>query len=303
MLWKTRQKFRALWFGKQFLEVIAMKSLVNVGVGLVAGCCFAVLTGCSTMDSMYQGSTKMTNPDKMKLQVGLKWMNDMPNLRVPSADRRTVYVRYRNTSGSPLPNLLGEIRTQFEQAGYQITMNPDEASFVVQADARYFGEASRKDGTVGTIGGAVVGGVAGGVVGHNVGNGSNLNTGIGAVAGALIVGGAMDILANRNKMVEYDLVIDVRIGERIKGGVKTSRRAEGSAEVGHSAGFNAAGGSSEYGSSSASSGEKQQVETQDDFLYHTNRLTAFAVRMAMTPEDAMPVLSGKIATALGQLLP
>ena len=196
-----------------------------------------------------------------------------------------------------------QVRGAFEAQQYRLTMDPNEAYFVVQGDVRFFGDAATKDGTAGVIGGAVVGGVAGGVAGHAIG-GNGTGTAVGAVAGAVLIGWLMDVMAERNKMVEYDLVIDLRIGERIPGAkVRTQRSGNEGAEVGHSASFNAAGGSTEYGSSSAESGEKQQVDLQEDFIYHKNTMSAAAVKMRMKPEEAFPVLTQKIAASLSEVLP
>ena len=281
-----------------------MNSIRGMKVVFLAGAVALAAVGCSTMDSAYQGGTKMSNPDKMTLHSQVKWMNPMPNLRIPPATQRAVYVRIKNSSGSPMDMAYvnAQVKGSFAAQGYRLTMDPGEAFFVVQGDVRFFGEASTKDGTVGTVGGAIVGGVAGGIAGHAIG-GNNTGTVVGAAGGALLVGWLMDVLAERNKMVEYDLVVDLRIGERIPGTkVRTQRSGNEGAETGHSAAFSA-GGNSEYGSSSAESGEKQQVDMQDDFLYNKNAMSAAAVKMRLTPEEAFPVLAQKIAVSLGEVLP
>jgi len=104
-------------------------------------------------------------------------------------------------------------------------------------------------------------------------------------------------------MVEYDLVVDVRIGERIPSKVRTVRKANEGSQTGDSAAFSAAGGVNTYGTSGAESSESQQVTLDEDFLYHTNRLGASATRMALTPEMAIQPLSDSLVTALGTILP
>ncbi len=277
----------------------------KLGAGILACAMTLGVVGCSTMDSMYQGGTSMTNPDKTTLKVQTKWMNPMPNLRIPPATKRAVYVRIKNSSGSPMDMAYvnAQVKGAFEAQGYRVTLDPNEAFFVVQGDVRFFGDAATKDGTAGTVGGAIVGGVGGAVAGHAIG-GNRTGTVAGAAVGALLVGWMMDTLAERNKMVEYDLVIDLRIGERIEGAkVRTQRRGNEGAQTGHSASFNAAGGSTEYGSSSGESGETQQVDLQEDFLYHQNAMSAAAVKMRLTPDEAFPVLAQKIARSLGEVLP
>lgn len=277
----------------------ATRRLASLGITLLilAG------SGCRMMDSMYRGTVSVIDPDRTRLTSGVKWLNPMPNLRPQAFDRRVVYLRYRNSSGSPLPDLFSDIRGRLEASGYRVTLNPDEAQYVIQIDTRYFGESRTRDGNLAMLGGAAAGGVVGGVIGHNVGSGSDLNTVVGAGIGAAVVGGTMYAMANRNKMIEYNLVLDVRVGERIQDGVITNRSTSGSATTGHSAGFAAAGGSHEHGSATSTSREDQAIQIRDDFFYSENRLTGYAVRMGLTPEEAMPVLAEKITMAMGGLLP
>lgn len=279
------------------------RDMVNGGMMMLVLAVGLLANGCASSDASYQGSYGVMDPDKVKLSVGSKWMNPMANMREVGPDKRIVYLRWNNSAGVDFPDLGRDIRAGFEQSGYRVTNNPEEAQYTVRIDLRHFGEASEKVGTMGTVGGAVVGGVAGGVAGHALGNHSGVNTAAGAVAGAVLVGGLMDVMANRNKMIEYDLVLDVRLGERIRGGVKTSRRADEGSETGHSAAFSAAGGSNEFGSSNTQASEQQEVQTQDDFLYHKNTLTVYAVRMKMTPEMAIPALAQRVAPALKAILP
>jgi len=280
-----------------------MNVIRGMKVIFLAGSLALAAVGCSTMDSAYQGGTSMTNPDKMTLRSQVKWMNPMPNLRIPPVNQRAVYVRIKNSSGSPMDMAYvnAQVRGAFGVQGYRVTMDPNEAFFVVQGDVRFFGESSTKDGTTGTVGGAIVGGVAGGIAGHAIG-GNSTGTVVGAAGGALLVGWLMDVLAERNKMVEYDLVVDLNIGERIATKVRTQRSSNQGAELGHSAAVSS-GGNTEYGSSSAETGEKQQVDLQEDFLYQKNTMSAAAVKMRMLPAEAFPVLTQKIATSLSEVLP
>jgi len=258
--------------------------------------------GCSTMDSAYR-VTKAANPDAMTVMTGAQWANPIPNIRPVSPDKRVVYVSFRNLSGADIPmDLFNGIRASFEQSGYRVTYNPDEAWYEVLAVVRHCGEARDKSNT-GTVVGAVAGGIAGGVLGHSVGHGGGASTVVGAAAGAALVGGAMDIFANRNKMVEYDLVVDVRIGERVPGGVATHRQFNERIDTTHSGSTLVAGGGYEGGSSSAQSAEDQAYQLQDQFIYHKNTLTAWARRMGLPAEEAMPVLSRRIVGGMAALLP
>ena len=155
--------------------------------------------------------------------------------------------------------------------------------------------------SAGVLAGAVIGGVGGAVAGHAIRQ-TGTSTGLGAAAGAAVVGGAAAILANRNPMVEIDLVVDLRIGERIQGGAQTTRQTEGNQTVNQVQSATVAGGH-EGGASKGGSSERQQVEVREDFLYHENRLVAHAVKMRLTPEEALPVLTDKMSAALSSVLP
>lgn len=256
-------------------------------------CCLA--SGCASVDRMYRGTVRLVDPDKMTLRGDVKWMSPLPNLREVEEGRKVVYLRTTNSSGSPVGSLYEKIAAGFGLAGYRVTRNVGEAHFTVNADVRYFGESSEKGGEGSMLTGAAVGGATGAVIGHNVGSGHRgAGAGIGVLAG-LAVG---NVLASRNKMISMELAVDVRIGERVEAGVKTVRRARDATGVNHVDVAGAEGGMSEGGSS-----EEQRVEVEEDFFYHKNRLAAHVAKMALTPDEALPWLSERLATSLSSVLP
>ncbi|NOY79668.1 MAG: hypothetical protein GXP31_01555 [Kiritimatiellaeota bacterium] len=267
-----------------------------VVLGALMACATFVLGGCRTTDAMYRKTVSVVDPDKTMLQGGVRWMNPQPSLRPVSPDKMVVYLRFKNTSGSPLPNLQSQIKSAFEAAGYRVTRDPNEAQFVVTADARYFGENRSKDAGGSMLAGAVFGAIPGAIIGNNLGRGGNAAAG--AAAGAVLGAAIGNIMANRNKMIEYDLVVDLRIGERVRGGVRTVRKASESSRVSHA---DAAG--AEAGRASGGSSEEQRAEVREDFLYHQNRLVGHVTRMALTPEEAVPFLEKRIVAAVGSILP
>lgn len=258
------------------------------------------LAGCTTMDRGYRGMTGMTNPDKMKLRIGVRWMTTQPRLREVSGDAMVVYLRVRNSGAAPLAasELARELKAGVAAAGYRVSTDRDEAQFTLNADIRAYGENAHKDLGAGMVAGTVAGGVAGAVAGHAIGGGSGRATGLGAAGGALIGAGIANVMANRNKMVEIDLVVDLRIGERVADGVQTTRRSSQDSSV-----RQRAGASGEAGASRSGSSETQELELQEDFLYHENRLVAHATKMGLTADEALPVLSERMATALSGVLP
>jgi hypothetical protein len=212
-----------------------------------------------------------------------------------------VYCRVRNSSGSDV-DISDAVRSEIEKLGYKMTNDVNQAQFTLEADVRYFGEGAKTDLGPVVLGG-VAGGVTGGVIGHNVGSGSSSSTAGGAVIGAAAGAALGSIVANRNKMRDINLVVDISIGERIQGQkVSTTRGSHDDVQVTHRDAYNKGGGT-EGGDSSAGSSEAQQVTIEEDFLYHTNRVTASAQRMNLTLQQAAPVLTEKLAKAVANSLP
>lgn len=253
--------------------------------------------GCQTADRAYEGTAGVVNPDSTRLQGGLKWLSppSQMGLRQMSTSDMTVYLRVKNSAGSAVSGLYNRIAEQLRQAGYEVTRNIDEAQYSLLADTRYYGENRRKDGGGAILTGAGLGGITGAVIGHNVGDG---NRNVGAAAGAAMGAVVGNIMANRNKMVEIDLVVDVRVGERIEGGVRTETTADTDAGVSHR---DRSG--SEIGSGSSATTQVQKLTRTDDFLYHNNRVVAHAKRMNLTPDQALPYLENRISSAVGSVLP
>ncbi len=255
------------------------------------------LAGCAATDGAYRKSAGVMNPERNQLHGGLKWLTPPTSmgLRPVSPDKMTVYLRVVNSSGTELPSLKQTLASNFEQAGYRITDNIDDAHFYLVADTRFYGENRQKDGGGALLTGAAVGGVAGAVIGHNVGSG---HIGTGAVAGAALGAAALHVIANRNKMVEINLAVDLRIGERTTQTVKTLRKTDTSAETTHSERVLAEGGRDK-----GTTTQTQSVETQDDFLFHTNRVVAHVRKMGLTADEALPFLQQRLSSAVGSVLP
>ncbi len=261
-----------------------------------------LLVGCSTMDSGYRSMTRMTNPDKMNLKSDVRWANQQPYLRDVTPDARVVYVRLRNSSASPveLTDLLTELNGNLQVAGYRVTDNVDEANFVLNADIRYFGENAEKELGAGAVASTVIGGVTGAVIGGSVREGRG--TTLGAIGGAAAGAGLANVMANRNKLVHLNFIVDTRIGERVKGGVETQRTSTADSEVHHQDRSGIAG-MAEGASSKGGTTERQVVSVEDQFLYHQNRWIAHAQKVGLTHDEALPVLLKKLSASLASVLP
>jgi len=252
--------------------------------------------GCSTLDKAYVGTVKAVDPDQARLRQETRWLNPQPNLRLVNADQMVVFVRVRDSSGSSL-DISREVRMALEDLGYRLTRDLAEAQYIINADIRYYGENAESDGGRASLTAGVGGAVIGGIIGHQSGR-----TGEGATIGGLATGLLFDTLANRNKVREFDVVVDVRVGERIEGGVTTTRKSSDAATLSHS-GRSGGPAGIESGYTSGSSDERQQVVMEEDFLYAQNRMVAYVRSLNLAPEEAAPVLRNRMVKALANILP
>ncbi len=252
-----------------------------------------VLTGCTTLDSAYQGTVGLTDPDSVKLRGDVEWLNPQPDVRL--ADDMTVYLRVRNSSGSefPVSRLRSQVADEIAAAGYQLVRQPGQAQYMLRVNVRGYGENAAAESSSG------IGAAVGGVIGYGVSSNDDYRTAAG-IGGALLSEAFTKVLRNRNKQVRIELVTDLTVGERIEGGVQTTRTTGGNQQLRSQPGDRQAGN---RGSSSNQSGERQVVEITEDFLNHENRLVASAERMKLTPEEALDFLLAKMVGAISGVLP
>ena len=247
-----------------------------------------------------QSCTSIMDPDAAELKTSLKQLNPRANIRPASEKDMLVYVRYRNSSGSVL-DVKDSVMNEITQSGYRIVNDMDQAQYVMIADLRFVGQKS-SDTYGHTVFGALLGAVAGAVIGHQIGCGTTekvVGGGIGAVLGGL-AGKAID---NRNRIVTVDMVVDIRIGERIKGGVTTNRAGDSNRGITQNTRSSTSGGSFESGRSGSNYSESTKFEQKEDFFYHENRFIATATKLKLTYGEAHTALSGQISRAIAGSLP
>ncbi|MDH5525707.1 MAG: complement resistance protein TraT [Nitrospirota bacterium] len=254
-----------------------------------------LIAGCAAVDTAYIGTVGAVDPDKLRLKQETKWLNPQPNLRLVGEKQMVVMLRVRDSSGTGI-EITNDLRDALLERGYRVTGNLDDAQYVMNLDLRYYGENATADGGRASMAAGVGGAIAGGVIGHQ-----SHRTGSGAMVGAVAASMLFDVAAQRNKIREYDVVMDVRVGERVEGGVHTTRTTGEDTSVRHSGTFRSGG--IESGRGSGGSGETQVYETTEDFLYHQNRLVVFTSRMNLSPEEAQPVLHQRLIRALANTLP
>lgn len=247
-----------------------------------------------------QSCTTVMDPDAAVLKTSLKQLKPRAKLRPASPKDMTIYVRYRNSSGEDL-DIRDRVFDEIRKSGYTITQDIDEANYVLIADLRYVG-LKAKDGYGHAAFGALVGAVAGAVIGHQVGGGTTEKV-VGGGLGAILGGAAGKAIDNRNKIITVDMVVDLSLGERIKGGVNTKRSTSTNQNTSQASRASTEKGSHESGSSSTKYSESTDFEQKEDFFYHENRFIATAKKLALTYEEASTSLSGKMSRAIANSLP
>ena len=257
----------------------------------------AALVGCRSVG-------QFTGNEYAKPQSKLEWVV-MPDLAPPSSENVSVWLRYKDASGTGL-----DLRAQVEQAvqsqGYKLIDSPSDADYQLVATLRHFDKAARFDGGEGAMNtvesaAPIAGTVAGAVVGYQL-----AESGTGAVAGG-IVGGASGLLAsaamdNASKVSEWDLVLDLQVNERIEGGfteqVEGASKAEASTQ-----GAVRGGGRMEAGGNSSSQSRSAELERERTHFSNTGRLVAVAYQMTMSREEALQELLPRLPSAVASALP
>ena len=179
-----------------------------------------VLTGCAaTQTALEHGS----------LQVSTKQSETVFLDPVPQA-QKTVYVAVKNTSDEEL-DIAPQLKTALSSHCYKIVNNPNSAHYLLQANVLKVGKmsvAASQSALGGGYGSAIAGAVAGTAAG------SLTNSGTGMIAGGL-AGGAIGLVSDSLiKAVNYTMITDIQISERVGTGIKVNERFQSRLKNGNS---------------------------------------------------------------------
>lgn len=170
----------------------------------------AVLTGCAaTQTALEHGS----------LQVSTK-QSETIFLDPVSNAQKTVYVSVKNTSDEEL-NIAPQLKPALIAHGYKVVNNPNSAHYLLQANVLKVGKmgvAASQSALGGGYGSAIAGAVAGTAAG------SFTQSSTGMIAGGLaggVIGLAADSLV---KDVNYTMITDIQISERVGKGIKVNEQ-------------------------------------------------------------------------------
>ncbi len=238
-----------------------------------------------------------------ELRTGQWWAGPIPDATPIKPQDRTAWVSYRNVTQEQGYDLANQLRQGLQAQGYTITEDPDQANFHVFYTLRFFGENGKCD--EGRSPASALGGITGGLTGAAIANAAGGGTGamIGAGAGGALLGAVVGTaVANYSQVIEYDLIMDVRIAQRKKGivtrtttGVQRNRQA--TAKAGSTGGGVVAGGRT------TALDTRQELQEADNMLWQENRLVLWAKQIRLQPAEAKPSLERAMVGALPQILP
>ncbi|HCU5991524.1 TPA: complement resistance protein TraT [Legionella pneumophila] len=170
----------------------------------------AVLCSCAaTQTALEHGS----------LQVSTK-QSETIFLDPVSNAQKTVYVSVKNTSDEEI-DIAPQLKTALSSHGYKVINNPNSAHYLLQANVLKVGKMSVA-ASQSALGGGYGSAIAGAVAGTAAGSLTASSTGMiaGGLAGG-VIGMAADSLV---KAVNYTMITDVQISERLGKGVKVNEQ-------------------------------------------------------------------------------
>lgn len=223
------------------------------------------------------------------LQTGQWWAGPIPDATPVKPEDRTAWISYKNVTQEQSYDLRSQLREGLVSQGYKIVEDPDQANFQVFYTLRFFGENPKADGGKNTAAG--LGGLGGGIgVAATPIGGRNAQSPINS------------LIANNSQLIEYNIIMDVRIAQRKKGTVThTISGAQRDRQV--SAAGGATSGGVVAGGRATALDKGQQLQETDNMLWQENRLVLWARQISLKPEEAKPPLERALVSALPQLLP
>nr|WP_131784080.1 complement resistance protein TraT [Legionella gresilensis] len=181
---------------------------------------FVILAGCAaTQTALEHGS----------LQVSTK-QSETVFLDPVSGTQKTIHLSIKNTSAEEV-DITHRLKLALIKQGYQVVNNPNSAHYLLQANILKVGKmsiAASQSALGGGYGSALTGAIAGTAAG------SFTNTSSGMLAGGLaggVIGLAADSLV---KDVNYTMITDIQISERVGRGVKVNEQFQSQLKNGNS---------------------------------------------------------------------
>lgn len=200
-------------------------SFAKFGLALTAA---AFLTGCAGPSFTKVGTTATGEKvaiTKQDVHAKTK-MSETIFLEPVAPSKQIIYFRFRNTSDEDL-DIARKLKEEFENIGFKVTRNPEEANFMVQANLLKVGQMDENEQRNYLGAGFGVGAAAAGVTALTGGN--YRNAGKAGLIGAVV---GLAVEAARVKDVHYALVTDVEIRQRPMKGEKVTQNDSMSGQMG-----------------------------------------------------------------------
>ena len=259
---------------------------MKVKISFAALMGLALFTGCATTE--LQTQTKMTQTVFLD--------------PVKKSDR-TIFVSVKNTSGENIGDFEQKLDSRLAAKGYKLVDDPDGAKYVLMTNVLFANNLKEANAAKAGANGAVLGGTAG-LVGAALGGGNGYNVGSAGLVGA-VAGGLLS--AAVGKMTEdeiFRMVTDVNVREMRGQKVLTSvNTAQGQASISQNAragDMNSFSGGIKDADGAGGKLNSNQVENKTqmydvNYTEHKTRVFSEAVKMNLKINEAMPVLTDKMA--------
>lgn len=214
-------------------------------------------------------------------------------------EKKAVWIDIKSTADrevdlSALPGLIAS-------RGYRVVQNPNEASYWLQANVLYVGNASLSAirdsiyaGWGGAMGGAAVGGLAGTAAR------SGWGTTIGVLGGGLVGGAAELVAGSLVKKVTWSVITDVQLSERISAGAVPPQPAQ----PGQTAITTAQPGPPQVVAGAQTTTVTTQPLPPDPpgWKVHRVRIASTATKVNLEYEEAKPAITERLVKSLAGIL-
>jgi len=254
-----------------------------------------LLTGCSAADTAI-------NHGSLSVQTHMSetvFLDPVP----PAA--RTIFVSARNTSDHPELDVKGALLQAIMARGYQVTPDPDAAHYMLRVNVLQAGqiETQSKAALLAANYGEplLAGAAAAGTASALGGNGTAATaTGLGVALASFAANQMV-------KDVTYSVVVDIQLSERpLKGGtvkqVTATTAAQGNGSADRALTSQYTTGSARSGTATLNTKVKtQEIEEKVDFKQYQIREVAYADKMNLKFDEAVPTLVTHLASTLSNL--
>ena len=232
----------------------------------VAGA-ISTLIGCAAMQVALEHRT---------LEVSTKQSQTIFLDPIPNTERK-IYVDIRNTSDQDL-DITPQIKEALKARGYRIVSNPTQAYYLLQANILKIGKMSISASRA-ALGAGYGSALAGALVG--AGATGAFTDSAGSIVGGGVAGGLIGLATDSMiKAVNFTMITDLQISERVGRGVKVQEEFNSNLKNG------------------TASVTKQVSNKETNYQRYRTRIVSNADKMNLQFKDARPALEQGLVKAL-----